>query len=239
MKTNLFIATAMLLSAASFGQQADTKTTQSETVQAATIKNGSDASVQASTNTSIKSKAAGSLENQVITEKKKVKGTGASTEKKASGQAKSAIDKSQGATEGNTSADASLQANSGANAGFGNNKLSQDASLNTGLKASSADAKKQADVLSGEAKATGHTKTNESLKTTANVKNEADKSIAETAGKTKTDMNKAETTAKTRVDAGSSTTVKAAGGIKQSIKPRPVSVKVHNQIKTNAGLKIK
>jgi hypothetical protein len=232
MKTNLLMATAMLLSAASFGQQADTKTTQSETVQAATIKNGSDASVQAYTNTGIKSEA---VDHSVTSAKKKVKKTGSSVEKKA----KSAIDKNQGATEGNTSAHASLQANSGANAGSGNNKLSQDASLNTGLKASSADAKKQAEVLSGEAKATGYTKTNESLKTTASMKNEADKSIAETAGKTKTDMNKAETTAKTSVGAGSSTTVKAAGGIKQSIKPRPVSVKVHNQIKTNAGLKIK
>jgi hypothetical protein len=41
------------------------------------------------------------------------------------------------------------------------------------------------------------------------------------------------------VDAGSSTTVKAAGGIKQSVKPQPASVKVHSQIKTNAGIKIK
>jgi hypothetical protein len=39
MKTKLLIATALLLSAASFGQQADTKTTQSETVQAATSQN--------------------------------------------------------------------------------------------------------------------------------------------------------------------------------------------------------
>jgi hypothetical protein len=239
MKTNLFIVTALLLSAASFGQQADTKTTQSETAQAATIKNGSDAGVQAYANTGIKSKAAGSIENPVIPAKKKVKKTSSSVEKKASGQAKSAIDKSQGATEGNTSAHASLQANSGANAGSGNNKLSQDASLNTGLKASSSDAKRQVDGLSGEGQATVHTKTNESLKTTASVKNEADKGIQETAGNAKTDMSKAGTTAKTRVETGSSTAVKAAGGIKQSVKPRPVSVKVHSKIKTNAGIRIK
>jgi hypothetical protein len=239
MKTKLLIATALLLSAASFGQQADTKTTQSETVQAATSQNGSDASEKAYVNTRLVSRTAGSTENQVITEKKKVKRVSASVEKKASGQAKSAVDKGQAATEGNTSTHASLQANSGSNAGSRNNKLSQDASLNTGLKVSSADEKKQADVLSGEANATGRTKANESLKTTARVKNEADKDKTESAGKTRTDMNKAETTAKTKVDAGSSTAVKATGGIKQSIKPRPVSVKVHNQIKTNAGLKIK
>jgi hypothetical protein len=236
MKTNLFMATALLLSAAGFGQQADTKTTQSETAQVATVKNGSDASIKAYANTGINSEA---VDHTVISAKKKVKKTGSSVEKKASGQAKSAIDKSQGATEGNTSAQSSLQANSDAKAGSGNNKPGRDASLNTGLKASSSDAKRGEGVLSGEGQATVHAKSNESLKTTARVKNGADQGISETAGKTRTDVNKAETTAKTRVDAGSSTAVKTAGGIKQSIKPRPVSVKVQSQMKTNAGIKIK
>jgi hypothetical protein len=77
------------------------------------------------------------------------------------------------------------------------------------------------------------------LKTTASVKKEADKSTAEAAGNARTDLKNTQTTAKTRVDASSSTAVKTAGGIKQSVKPWPVSVKVHSQIKTNAGIKIK
>jgi hypothetical protein len=239
MKTNLLIATAMLLSATTFGQQTETKTAQSETAQAATIKNGSDASVQAYASTRVKSKASGSVENQVIPAKKQAKKTSSSAEKKASVLANSAIGKGQGATEGNTSANTSIQANSSAKAGSGNNKLSQDASLNTGLNASSSDSKSRVEGLSQEGQSTVQTKTNESLKTTASVKKEADKGIAETAGNMRTDLNKAQTTAKTRADAGSSTAVKAAGGIKQSVKPQPVSVKVHSQIKTNAAIKIK
>lgn len=239
MKTNLLIATVMLMSAAAFGQQADSKTTQSETVQAAKTKNGTDASVHAYASTRVKSKAAGSVENQVALAGKKSKKTVSSADKKVSGQAKSAIGKSQETTEGNTSANASIKTNSGAKAGSENNKLSQDASSNTKLSASSSDAKSRADGLSQEGKTTVQTKANESVKTTASVKNEAGKSMEKTADNVKTDMNKAQTTAKTSVDAGSSTAVKTAAGVKQSVKPRPVSVKMHSQIKANAGIKIK
>ncbi|HEY1872082.1 MAG TPA: hypothetical protein VGG71_13560 [Chitinophagaceae bacterium] len=221
MKTNLLIATAIFFSAVTFGQQT-----------------GSDANVQASANTSIKSGASGSVQNQVISAKKHVKKSSSSVEKKASGQAKSAIAKSQEATEG-ARENASLQASSGANAGSGNNKLSQDASLNAGLKASSRDAKNHVDGLSQEGRATVQAKTNESPKTTASVKNETDKGLAETTGNARTDMNKVQTTTKSGVDAGSSTAVKTAGTIKKSVKPQPASIRVHTQIKANAGIKIK
>jgi hypothetical protein len=221
MKTNLLIATAILFSGVTFGQQT-----------------GSDANVQASANTSIKSGASGSVQNQVISAKKHVKKLSSSVEKKATVQAKSTISSSQEATEG-ARENASLQASSGANAGSGNNKLSQDASLNAGLKASSRDAKNHVDGLSQEGKATVQAKTNESLKTTASVKNEADKGLAETTGNARTDMNKVQTTTKSGVAAGSSTTVKTTGTFNKSVKPRPASIKVHSQIKANAGIKIK
>jgi hypothetical protein len=181
MKTYLLIATVMLFSAATFGQQTETKTTQSEAVKAATIKNGKNASVQANASTRVKSKASVS----------------------------------------------------------GNNKLSQDASLNSGLKASSSDAKSRVDGLGQEGQATAHTKTNESLKTTATEKNEADNGIAKTASSSRSDLNKTQTTAKSSVDAGSSIAVHEAGGIKKSVKPHPASIKVQSQIKANAGIKIK
>jgi hypothetical protein len=189
MKTNLLFATAILLSAATFGQQTETKTTQSVAAQATTIESRSNASVQAYASTSVK----------------------------ASRQAKSPIYKGQVTTKENTSANASLQANSDKNAGSAYNNPRQDASLNAGLNASSSDAKTRMDGLSKEAKATVQTGTQESMKTTASVKKEADKSIAETAGSVKA----------------------GASGIKQSVKPRPVSIKVHSQIKANAGIKIK
>jgi hypothetical protein len=217
MKTNLLIATALLLSAAGFSQQSDTKTIQSET---ASDKIGGDASVQVSAHTRIKSGAAGSAENQVAMAKKKAKTVSSSTEKKASGQANAAIDKSREATEGNTSAQTSLQSNSDANAGSGNNKQGRDASLITGSKASASGATGNAGVPGKEGQATAATKTTEALKTTTMVKNETEKGITKTAD-------------------GSSRSVKAAGGNNQSVKPRSVQVKAHSQIKTNAGIKIK
>ncbi|MDP9041891.1 MAG: hypothetical protein M3N30_07905 [Bacteroidota bacterium] len=209
MKTNLLVATALLLSAVTFGQQTDPASGQPATAPENAQK-GDAASVKSSTSADVKTGVGGAAENQAALTKKQTVKAGSSFEKNAAGQAKSAIDKDKGSIGTNQDANASIQVSSGANTGWGNNKLSQDASLNNSLGGSSSDAKNRMNGLSQDGKATEKAKINESLHAATGLKKEADKSVVATAA-----------------------------NIKQSAKPQPVSFKMQSQIKTTAALKIK
>jgi hypothetical protein len=238
MKTNLLVATALLLSAVTFGQQADPASGQPATAPENAQK-GDAASVKSSTSADIKTGVVGTAENQAALTKKQIVKTGSSIGKKAAGQAKSAIDKDKGPIGTNQDANASIQISSGANTGRGNNKLSQDASLNNSVGGSSSDAKNRMNGLSQDGKATEKAKINESLHAATGLKKETDKSVVATAAKSGMEVKKVQENAKTKVDAGSGTTIKTASVIKQSAKAQPVSFKMQSQIKTTAAIKIK
>jgi hypothetical protein len=70
------------------------------------------------------------------------------------------------------------------------------------------------------------------------VKAEANNSLAKTGDKTKTTLKKVDADVKTGASAGSSAAIKTGTGIQHTVKPRPASVKMQSQVKTNAGIKI-
>jgi hypothetical protein len=215
MKTNLLFAASLFLSTASFAQEATTKNDQTTTA-VAIISNPekpSYANVSTSSNSSVKISAADKIAQKADQTKQGVK-------KEAAGQKE--------ALESQKLPDAGISTDAGISAETKSNKLSQETSLNSQANVSAESAKSNGKELKEKGQASLNSGTASAIETNNKIEKQTKSGLIQTNSDVKKDAKLVK-----------STSVKAVKNISKTVKPIPASLKMHTELKGNAGLKIK
>jgi hypothetical protein len=240
MKTKVLFAAALLLSASSFAQEVAVKNEQAASA-STTVKPGStaNANISSSSKTEIKSNAA---ENSSMKADQKVReaNTTVTTQKEAlTGQVQADMATTHKTVQEKRNESGDIHVNAQADAGSGRNKVGRDASLNNQEAVSAEGFKGSGKELKKEGQASLNTQVASTAQITNHEANRTKSTVTKTNAGVEKEAKMVNGKAKTQASAGATTAIHSGAGITNGAKPKPASIKMNTQLKSNSGLKIK
>jgi hypothetical protein len=241
MKTKVLFAAALLLSASAFAQEVAVKNKQAASVSTTADKSGStaNASINSSSKTTIKSSAADKAAMNAGQNEQEANKTVVTQKESVAGQARTNIATAQKTIQEKSNGSGSIHASAQAGAHSESNKISQDASLSNQGTISAEGVKSSGKEVKKEGQASLNTQTAAAVQTANQGVNQTKSSLAKTNASAEKQAKMADGKVKAHANAGTANAIHSGAGIANASKPKPASVKMQTQLKSNARLKIK